>query len=100
MRANARFKGIMVTGMRQVGKSTMLRKLMDEKRTYVNLDRAQPSDLARNDREAFFKAYPPPVLIDEFQRVPDLGLEIKALLDETDERGVVWPLTSQTSSTL
>ena len=36
-----------------------------------------------------------PLLIDEFQRAPDLGLEIKAILDETDERGLVWLTGSQ-----
>ncbi|WP_297610646.1 ATP-binding protein [uncultured Sutterella sp.] len=94
-RANRRFKGIMVTGMRQVGKSTMLRTMMGGARKYLNLDRFQLLDLAKNDREAFFKQYPFPVLIDEFQRVPDLGLEIKALLDETNERGLVWMTGSQ-----
>ena len=36
-----------------------------------------------------------PLLIDEFQRAPDLGLEIKAILDEMDERGLVWLTGSQ-----
>lgn len=93
-RASQRYKGVMVTGMRQVGKSTMLRRMQGDRR-YVNLDRYQALDLARQAPDAFFKQYPMPLLIDEFQRAPDLGLEIKAILDETDERGLVWLTGSQ-----
>ena len=93
-RASQRYKGVMVTGMRQVGKSTMLRRMLGDRR-YVNLDRYQALDLARQAPDAFFKQYPMPLLIDEFQRAPDLGLEIKAILDETDERGLVWLTGSQ-----
>ncbi len=88
-RASTRYKGILVTGMRQVGKSTMLRRMMGQRR-YVNLDRFQVLELARKAPEAFFKQYPLPALIDEFQRAPNLGVELKAILDETDERGLVW----------
>ena len=39
---NEVFKAIMVTGARQVGKSTMLKKLAEtEERTYVNLDNSR-----------------------------------------------------------
>lgn len=84
----------MITGMRQVGKTTMLRHLSTD-RNYVNLDRFRVLDLAKNSPDVFFNQYPPPLLIDEFQRAPDLGLELKALLDETDERGLVWLTGSQ-----
>lgn len=93
-RASSRYKGIMVTGMRQVGKSTMLKSLMTD-RAYVNLDRYQALDLAKNAPDVFFKQYPLPLLIDEFQRAPDLGLELKAVLDERDTRGLVWLTGSQ-----
>lgn len=70
-RASNLYKGILVTGMRQVGKSTMLRRMMGQRR-YVNLDRFQVLDLARNAPEAFFKQYPLSALIDEFQRALNL----------------------------
>lgn len=92
--ASSRYKGVLVTGMRQVGKSTMLRRMMGD-RHYVNLDRYQALDLARQAPDAFFKQYPLPLLIDEFQRATDLGLELKSILDETDERGLVWLTGSQ-----
>lgn len=93
-RASERYKGVMVTGMRQVGKSTML-KAMRGDRPYVTLDRFQALDLAKHAPEAFFKQYPLPLVIDEFQRAPDLGLELKAILDDSDARGVVWLTGSQ-----
>lgn len=92
--ASKYFKGIMVSGMRQVGKSTMLRTI-DGDRKYVNLDNREPLELAQQDPDIFFKQYPLPILIDEFQRAPDLGLELKAVLDETDERGLAWLTGSQ-----
>ncbi len=95
LRASDRFKAIMLSGMRQVGKSTMLRKLCKDGRTCVSLDEMQPFELARNARNIFFKQYPAPVLIDEIQRVPDLCLEIKVLVDSSDQRGQVWLTGSQ-----
>ena len=50
-RASQRYKGAMVTGMRQVGKSTMLRRMLGDRR-YVNLDRYQALDLARQAPDA------------------------------------------------
>ena len=38
LRANKSFSALLVTGPRQVGKTTMLRKLADENRKYVSLD--------------------------------------------------------------
>lgn len=38
LKASERFKAVMVSGMRQVGKSTMLQNLCAETRTYVRLD--------------------------------------------------------------
>lgn len=94
-RATQRYKGIMVTGMRQVGKSTMLRSLGGDGRCYVNLDRGRICDLAKNAPDVFFDQYPMPLLIDEFQRAPDLGLEIQAILDDSNEKGRIWLTGSQ-----
>ena len=94
-RVNRRFKGVIVTGMRQVGKRTMLCAMKDDARKSLNLDRLEILELARGDREAFFRKFPFPVLIEEFHRAPELALEIKALLDETNDRGLVWMTVSQ-----
>lgn len=79
LKASERFKAVMVSGMRQVGKSTMLQNLCAETRTYVRLDDIRAAELAENARDVFFKQYPAPVLVDEIQRVPELCLEGKKL---------------------
>ena len=66
-KANRRFKVLLLTGMRQVGKSTLLQQISDH-RTSVTLDDFRPLETARTMREVFFKQYRSPILIDEIQR--------------------------------
>lgn len=94
-KASERFKAVMVSGMRQVGKSTMLKNLCAETRTYVTLDDIRAAELAENARGEFFKRYPAPILVDEIHRVPELCLEVKVLADSSDKRGKVWLTGSQ-----
>ena len=90
------FKAVMLTGARQVGKSTMLKYLAkDSRRTYVSLDDADARELAERDPKLFFQMYRPPILIDEAQKAPKLFEEIKILCDESDERGRFWLTGSQ-----
>lgn len=50
------FKVVMLTGARQIGKSTMLKHLAENSdRTYVSMDDANARDLANNDPKLFFK---------------------------------------------
>lgn len=91
--ASERFKVVMVSGMRQVGKSTLLKHIAD--RSYVTLDNRLALETASNMREVFFKQYPAPILIDEFQRSPQLALEIKELVDQDERKGLVWLTGSQ-----
>ena len=95
LKASERFKAVMVSGMRQVGKSTMLQAICEKGRTYVTLDEMEAAELAANARSVFFKQYPAPILIDEIQRVPELCLEVKVLVDSSDKRGQVWLTGSQ-----
>ena len=81
----------MVTGARQVGKSTMLKYLAKNSgRTYVSLDDADIRELAESDPKLFFQMYQPLILIDEVQKAPALFEQIKILCDESDERGRFW----------
>ena len=93
LRASKRFKVIMVTGIRQSGKSTLLKHLSD--RTCVSLDNIKALDTACRSDEVFFEKYPAPLLIEEIQRAPNLFLPIKELVDNHDERGLVWLTGSQ-----
>ncbi len=90
------FPLVLVTGMRQCGKSTMLRHLMGEKRGVVTLDDFQNRDLAQRDPELFLQLNPPPVLIDEVQYAPELFPYLKIYADEhPDDLGAVWLTGSQ-----
>lgn len=93
---NESFKVIMVTGARQVGKTTMLKHLAEgSDRTYVSMDDADLRELAENDSKLFFQIYQPPILIDEVQKAPALFEQIKIMSDESDERGRFWLTGSQ-----
>lgn len=96
MRMNANFKAVLVTGARQVGKTTMLRHLAaGQNRTYVTLDNMMARMLAQTDPVLFFQTYKPPVILDEIQKAPQLLEQIKVLCDESDETGRFWLTGSQ-----
>lgn len=96
LKMNGFFKAILVTGARQVGKTTMLKHLSEgTDRAYVSLDNAMARELAKSDPVLFFQTYKPPVLIDEVQKAPELFEQIKIICDETDERGLIWLTGSQ-----
>lgn len=96
LKMSSAFKAVMVTGARQVGKSTMLRMLaQNSNRVYVSMDDADNRDLAQRDPKLFFQMYKPPILIDEVQKAPALFEQIKLLCDESDERGRFWLTGSQ-----
>ena len=91
---------IMVCGQRQVGKSTMLYHIKGEERAYVSLDDMNARRLAKDDPELFFETYGLPILIDEFQRVPEILPEIKRISDDRALRGeknegLFWLTSSQ-----
>ena len=87
---------VLVTGPRQVGKTTMLKKLMEGKnRGYVTLDDLNERQLAKTDPELFLQLHKPPVLIDEVQYAPELFTYIKMHADKTHEAGAFWLTGSQ-----
>lgn len=90
------FKAVLVTGARQVGKTTMLKHLAEnENRTYVSMDNQMARALAKTDPVLFFQMYKPPIIIDEIQKAPELFEQIKIMCDETDQRGLFWLTGSQ-----
>ena len=95
LKLNDFFKVILVTGARQVGKTTMLKHLADSNRTYVTMDNALARDLAQSDPVLFFQTYKPPILIDEIQKAPGLFEQIKLICDESEEKGLIWLTGSQ-----
>lgn len=90
------FKAVLVTGARQVGKTTMLKHLAEgQNRNYVTLDNSMARMLAQSDPVLFFQTYKPPVIIDEVQNAPELFGQIKIMCDESEETGRFWLTGSQ-----
>lgn len=87
---------VLLTGPRQVGKTTMLKKLMEgSNRNYVSLDDLNERALAKTDPELFLQLHKPPVLIDEVQYAPELFTYIKINVDKNHEPGAFWLTGSQ-----
>ncbi|MDO9581880.1 MAG: AAA family ATPase [Desulfomicrobium sp.] len=93
--AAASFPVILLTGARQVGKTTLLRALGAETRTYVTLDDPLVLQLARQDPALFMQRFTAPVLIDEIQYAPGLLPFIKMAVDENRTPGRFWLTGSQ-----
>jgi len=90
------FKVVLVTGPRQVGKTTMLEKLMEgTDRKYVTLDNMADRALAQTDPQLFIETYTPPVFIDEVQYAPNLFSYIKMQVDSRKQNGDYWLSGSQ-----
>ena len=89
---------LLLTGPRQVGKTTMLKKLMQKEkrpRNYVTLDDLNERSLAVRDPAMFLQIHQPPVLIDEVQYAPELFTYIKILVDKKRCPGDFWLTGSQ-----
>ncbi|MBN1931338.1 MAG: ATP-binding protein [Desulfobacterales bacterium] len=89
------FPVLLVTGARQVGKTTFLQHLSNNKRTYVTLDDPMILNLAREDPALFMQRFPAPVFIDEIQYAPQLLPYIKMAVDKGRKPGMYWLTGSQ-----
>mgnify|MGYP005760638711 CR=1 FL=1 len=95
------FPVLLVTGPRQVGKTTLLQKLLEEQeaeginRKYVTLDDPDVRYLAKRDPALFLQRYSPPVLIDEIQYATELLPYIKMNVDRSKKKGDFWITGSQ-----
>lgn len=95
VRISKMFPVLLVTGPRQVGKTTLLKKLADENRKYVTLDDPDVRFLAKRDPALFLQRYAPPVLIDEIQYATELLPYIKMYVDTHKVKGDFWITGSQ-----
>src|SRR3989339_1094395 len=90
--ALATFPAVILTGARQAGKTTLLKKLLPDKYNYVLLDELDVRSMAINDPKAFLERYAPPLIIDEIQNAPSLLPYIKARI-EHDRKPGQWVIT-------
>lgn len=94
-RAAQQFPVVLITGARQVGKTTLLRHLSQEGRSYVTLDDPLVLTLAKTDPALFMQRFPPPALIDEVQYAVELLPYIKMTADREGQPGLFWLTGSQ-----
>ncbi len=80
-KAEKMFSSVLVTGARQVGKTTLLKKVKNDVE-YLTLDDPFVLERAIDDAGSFFKSTPPPVIIDEVQYAPGLFKYIKMIADQ------------------
>lgn len=89
-------KVVLVTGARQVGKTTVLQHHLGGRFNYVSLENPHAFSLARSDAMLFFDEHELPLVIDEIQRAPELFSTVKFLVDQSVERGRIVLTGSQT----
>ena len=94
LRVAGHFPVIVLTGARQVGKTTMLQHLLPEAE-HITFDPVIDIGNARQDPGFFLQNLRMPVLLDEIQYAPELLPSIKRLVDEDKRPGQFWLTGSQ-----
>ena len=89
-------KVVLVTGARQVGKTTVLKQHLGNDFNYVSMENPRDYLLAKEDAVLFFESKTLPLIIDEVQRVPELFSPIKWIVDQSEEKGRIVLTGSQT----
>ena len=90
----AMFGSVLVAGPRQVGKTTMLKRIT-KGMNYVTLDDIIMCASAQEQSGTFFKDNPPPIFVDEVQKAPELFPQIKMLIDRDYKKGQFFLCGSQ-----
>ena len=85
----AQGKVVLMTGARQVGKTTVLKQHLGDAFDYVSMENPRDYLLAKEDAVLFFESHDLPIIIDEVQRVPELFSPVKWIVDQSEEKGRV-----------
>ena len=83
---------VVLTGARQTGKTSLMRRLFPE-HGFVTLDLPSEAEQAERDPGTFLARHPPPVVIDEVQYAPGLFRHLKAAVDQERDRAGAFLLT-------
>lgn len=82
LRLSKSFPIISITGPRQSGKTTLVRKLFQNKYRYVSLEDLDNRAYAKEDPRGFLKEYRKYIIFDEIQHIPELFSYIQGIVDE------------------
>jgi len=95
LEASKRFRILIVTGPRRVGKTTLLKHVAEDGRRYVTLNDPMMRDMAVNEPALFMVRNQPPIIIDEIQYAANLLPYIKMYVDAHKKKGDFWLASSQ-----
>ena len=90
---------VVVTGARQTGKTSLVRRLFPG-HGFVTLDLPSEAEQAERDPVTFLRRHPPPVVIDEVQYAPGLFRHLKAVIDAERQSNGRFVLTGSQKLTL
>jgi hypothetical protein len=90
---------VVLTGARQTGKTSLLRRLFPG-HAFVSLDLPSEAEQAEKDPQAFLRRFPGPVILDEVQYAPGLFRHLKMAVDAARSRNGHFLLTGSQKFTL
>jgi hypothetical protein len=89
------FPVIVITGPRQSGKSTLLRKVLANKASFINMDDPNLRNIISDNPMEYLKSLKLPIVIDEVQYMPEIMSYIKIIIDEKRKPGSFFLTGSQ-----
>lgn len=95
-RLSSSYPAVLITGARQTGKTTLLKKITDSQNIqYLTFDDPIEEQSAKNDPKSFLDFHPYPFMFDEIQYIPDLFRYLKIQIDQNRHNGMYFLTGSQ-----